>query len=162
LALSESFSPMTGEHGRLFVLRDRSQTPCTLDGSPRVGLYEHGRRMPFVYRYPAGHGGELYVSEQPPRRVLLRPGSVAYFLLAKYRCDGGADGEASELQILLPGGTGSMQITLPAGGGGFGVSALDHCRAHPGDQRVDPGNRIEVSAITASRNAAFGFANANP
>jgi len=111
--------------------------------------------MSFVYRYTAGHDGESYVSGQPPRDVLLGPGSTAYFLVAKYRCDGGSIAEASELRVLLPANASPLHIALPAGGGGFGVSALDYCRAYPGDEHVDPGNRIDVSAITATEQAAF-------
>lgn len=159
LSLTHPFSPITGEHGRLFALTNHSGSSCVLDGSPRIGLSQHGRQLPFVYRYPARHGGGSYVSEQPPRRVLLRSGSVAYFLVAKYRCDGGASGEASEIRIFLPGNTTPLRRTLSAAGGGFGVSALDYCHTYPGDEPVDPGNWVDVSPITASPSAVFGSTN---
>jgi hypothetical protein len=73
--------------------------------------------------------------------VLLRSGSSARFLVAKFRCEFGNDGEASEVRVLLPGSRTQLHIALPAGGGGFGVSALVYCRDFA------PGNRIDVSAI---------------
>lgn len=156
LALTHPFSPQTGEHGRVFALVNRGGETCMLDGTPRVALY-HGRRsLPFLYRFSAGHPEPRYPSSAPPHAVLLRPGTSAYFLVAKYRCDAGTTAEASDMRIRLPGVTQALRIALPERGGGFGVSALDHCRNFPGERSLSPGNRIDVSAVTASASETFG------
>jgi Domain of unknown function (DUF4232) len=152
LALTAAISPQTGEHGRVFALRNVSDHACVLDGSPRASLYERGRRMPFVYRYPAGRGGNLYVSGEPPRPVQLDPGAAAYFVMAKYRCDSGVLGEASGVRVALPGQRGSHTIRLPPQAG---VSAFEYCRHDPGLRTSDPGNRVDISAIVASASAGL-------
>jgi hypothetical protein len=148
VSLTDPLSPMTGEHGRYFVLTNHSSKPCVLDGYPRVPLYERSRPLPFVYQYGTGN----YMStSQPshlkPSHVLLRAHSTAAFALAKYRCDAGISGQASELRLSLPGGSTALRITLPPEGGGAGVSELAYCRTLPHDKSRDPGNTVEVSAI---------------
>jgi hypothetical protein len=113
-----------------------------VDGSPRINLYYQGRPLPFVYRYDSGYGAApSVVAGGPARPVLLRPGSFARFLVAKFRCEYGDGREASEVRVLLPGSMTHLHIALPAGGGGFGVSALVYCHGFA------PGNRIDVSAM---------------
>jgi hypothetical protein len=147
LSLASPISPQTGEHGRIFELRNTSSSACFVRGTPTATLYDHERRLPFVYRYPAGRRASLYVSGEPPQPVYLAPDSVAYFFIAKYRCDLGVSSDASELRIALSGGGGSHVIQLPRDAG---VSALDYCRSYLGDHTPDPGNRVDVSAIVAS------------
>jgi hypothetical protein len=36
-----------------------------------------------------------------------------------------------------------------------GIHELDYCRRYPGDQRVDPGDRVTVSPIEATLNKAL-------
>ncbi len=139
---------MPGEHGSYFVLTNDSSKPCVLDGYPRVALYQHSRPLPFTYKYGSGY----YISASrpshlQPSHVVLRARSAAAFVLAKYRCDTGISGQASELRLSLPGSSTALHITLPPEGGGAGVSELAYCRAPPHDQSRDPGNTVEVSAI---------------
>jgi hypothetical protein len=113
-----------------------------MKGSPRIGLYAHGRRLSFVYRYDSDYSGdEPYGPEQTPRATVLRPDSDAYFFVGKFRCEYGFDGEASEIRVLLPGDTEPLRISLPAGGGEYGVSAISYCPS------FTPGNRVDVSTI---------------
>jgi hypothetical protein len=158
LALTQPLSPQTGERGRVFALVNRGGETCMLEGTPRVALY-HGRRsLPFLYRFSAGHPERHYSSSAPVRAVILRPGASGYFLVAKYRCDAGIAAEASGMRVRLPGVAGALLVALPEGGGGFGVSALDQCRNFPGERSLSPGNRIDVSAVTASESETLGKA----
>jgi Protein of unknown function (DUF4232) len=148
LSLSKPISPMTGEHVRYFVLTNDSSKSCVLGGYPRVALYERSRPLPFVYKYGSGY----YISASrpshlKPSHVVLRARSTAAFVLAKYRCDTGISGQASELRLSLPGSSTALHIALPPEGGGAGVSELAYCRALPHDKSRDPGNTVEVSAI---------------
>jgi Protein of unknown function (DUF4232) len=129
-------------------LSNVSQSPCTLDGSARVSLYADGRRLPFLYDYPAGTGRETYVSGKSAQVVLLRSGSVAFFDVAKFRCESGGAAEATEMHILLPGSARTLTIALPAGGGGYGVNVLTYCGG-PSTAATRAGRHIDVSAITA-------------
>lgn len=134
---------MTGEHADLFELTNVSRRSCVLDGYPRVTLSHDEKRLPFVYR----HGGGPYVTRRAPQRVTVQPGRHAYFLVAKYRCDGGILSTVTSIRILLPAtATGAMTLNLREPG----VGEFDYCKRYPGDQAIDPGNRVAVSPITAS------------
>ena len=147
LSLGPRVSPMTGEHADLFVLTDRSPRACALDGYPSVRLNASGRRLPFLYL----KGGGLYVTKQLPQAVTLGPMRRAYFLVAKYRCDVGILQAADSAHVQLPPAPGALTIGLVQGGGG-----LDYCEsAYPGDQHIDPGNRVTVSPVEASALATF-------
>jgi hypothetical protein len=132
---------MTGEHADLFELTYRSARSCVLDGYPRVGLDDHGKRLAFVYL----DGGGPYVTTRAPRRVALGPGRRAYFLAAQYRCDGGILYAATSIRVRLPATTGESTLDLSGTG-----AELSYCKQQPGDQRVDPGNRVVVSPIESS------------
>jgi hypothetical protein len=148
VALTQPISPMTGEHGRVFILSNRSGKACLLNGFPRIAFYARGHRLPFVQR----DGRGAYVTHRPPQPVLLGVGARVYFLAAKYRCDGQVAAEASQIRVSLPGGWGTARrAPLP----GESVSAFDYCRRYPGDSQIDPGNYVWVSPIVASP-AAIG------
>jgi Protein of unknown function (DUF4232) len=147
LGLTGPHSGRTGEHSRRFTLSNVSQSPCTLHGSPRVSLYADGRRLPFRYDYPAGTGRETYVSGKSAQAVLLRSGSVAFFDVAKFRCESGGGAEATEMHILLPGSARTLTIALPAGGG-YGVNVLTYCGGS-NTAATHAGRHIDVSAIIA-------------
>ncbi len=132
---------MTGEHGHSFILLNRSRFACFVRGYPRVSFYAHRVLLPFVQRNGGG-----YVTRRPSKRVLLEVGAQAYFLAAKYRCDGQVAAEASSVDVSLPGGTGRVTDVLPSG---ESVYAFDYCRRYASDARVDPGNYVDVSPVVA-------------
>jgi hypothetical protein len=141
LALDPNVSPMTGEHLALFQLTNRSRRSCVLDGYPRVSIRDDGKRLPFRYR----NGGGPYVTKWAPQRVTLGPERHAYFLVAQYRCDGAILYTATSIRVLLPGATRAVIVDLA----GQGVAGLNYCKRYPGDQPIDPGNRVTVSPVEA-------------
>jgi hypothetical protein len=147
LTLGPLLSMQTGEHAYLFALTDRSNSPCTLRGYPHVTLSHDGRALPFVYR----QGGGRYVSARKPRAVTLQPGQKAYFLVAKYRCDGKTAAPATAMNV---GGArlgGGETIDLAP----LHITDLDYCAHYPGDAKVDPGNYITVSPTERTVSAAL-------
>jgi hypothetical protein len=145
LSLGPSISPMTGEHADLLELTDRFRRSCAVDGYPRISLGSRGRRLGFVY----AAGGGPYVTKREPRRITLAPGHRGYFLVAKYRCDAGVQYTVTSMHVSLPGARGPITLSLKR----QGVSGLDYCARYPGDQRVDPGNRVSVSPAEPSLQA---------
>jgi hypothetical protein len=138
--LGAEVSPMTGEHPELLELRNRSAGSCALDGYPVIRLTHHAVSLPFAYERGGG-----YVTRHKPRRVILASGSHAYFLVAKYRCDGSDLHTSTAIRAALPSHGGQLTIRLNQG-----ETGLDYCKRYPGDQRVDPGNRVDVSPIEAT------------
>jgi hypothetical protein len=147
LTFGPQVSPATGEDGDVFVLTNDSGRSCVVDGYPSVSLIERGRQLSFAY----SRGGWPYMTTAEPRAVTLVPGGRAYFLVAKYRCDGGILHRATLIRVRPPGVRGALEAGLSRGG----VSELGYCRRYPGDPRVDPGNRVTVSPIEASLQAAL-------
>lgn len=145
LSLGPDVSPMTGEHADLFELRNRSARSCALDGYPGLRLSHGAISLPFVYERGGG-----YVTRHKPGQVMLASGSHAYFLVAKYRCDGGDLHTTTAIEAALPGRGGRLTIRLNQGEAG-----LDYCRRYPGDRPVDPGNRVDVSPIEATARATM-------
>src|SRR6202011_1567464 len=135
------------EHADLFEVTNRSKRAFVLDGYPRVSLSHQGRRLAFVYLA----GGGPYVTRRKPQRITLGPGRHAYFIVAKYRCDGGVRYTTTSMAVLLPGTTGALTLDVRE----QGVGGLDYCKQYPGDQPVDPGNRVTVSPLEASLSAAL-------
>jgi hypothetical protein len=120
-------------------LTDRVTKPCTVDGYPRVSLENRGRRLEFIYT----DGGGPYVTTREPRRVTLAPGHNGYFLIAQYRCDGRVLHTVTSPRVSLPGAASTTTVRL----GRPGASRLDYCARYPGDQPVDPGNRVSISPV---------------
>jgi hypothetical protein len=141
--LTQPISPETGEHGRVFILFNRSDRACLLRGYPRLAFSAHGHRLPFV----EVDGGGGYVTRRRPDAVLLGAGLQAYFMAAKYRCDGQVAAEAARIAASVPGRTGRLTKALPPG---ESVSAFDYCRRYAGESRVDPGNYVYVTPIVAN------------
>jgi hypothetical protein len=146
LSAGPEVSPATGEHAELFVLTTGSNQPCVLDGYPHVTLSGPAGTLPFIY---ARGGG--YVTPERPHGFTIVSGGRAYFLVAKYRCDGGNLGTATLIRAALPGSPKALVLDLR----GRGVSEFDYCRRYPGDQRVDPGNRVAVSPFETTLEAAL-------
>ncbi|MDQ2739161.1 MAG: DUF4232 domain-containing protein [Actinomycetota bacterium] len=92
-------SPETGEHGVIIAVSNASSTPCTVTGYPEVTLRNATSTLPFTY--VAGKG--QYVTHRQPRPVIVGGAKLAYFLVAKYRCDIGVNEPATGMNVLLPG-----------------------------------------------------------
>jgi hypothetical protein len=69
--------------------------------------------------------------------VTVGGGKVAYFLVAKYRCDTGSTEAAAGLNMLLPG-----QGTTYSAPGSWLLGAFDFCT---GGVTPDPGNTVMIS-----------------
>jgi Protein of unknown function (DUF4232) len=147
LSVGSQSESATGEHDDLLVITNRSSRSCGLDGYPHVSLSDRGKHLAFVY----AHGGWPYVTLRKPQHMTLTPGDHAYILIAKYRCDGRVLHPARLIHISIPGTAGSITTELRRPG----VYELDYCQKYPGDQRVDPGNRVTVSPIEATIDAAL-------
>jgi len=156
LSLTAPISPQTGEHGRVFALINRAATACALDGTPTIALYAGRRRLPFRYRFSAGHRKRRYSSSAAPHRVIVQPGRAAFFLAAKYRCDLGVAAAASFVVAQMPGRRQALRLALPPRGAGYGVGDFDYCRDSRGRGAGAPGSYIDLSAIAATEAATFG------
>jgi Protein of unknown function (DUF4232) len=129
-------SPETGEHGLILRLTNRADQPCTLIGYPGVTFYWRHRRLPFkaVWGGRYGTGGK-------PRRVLLRPGGHASFLVAKYRCDVGFVHGATAIRVYAPNTRRQLRMRLHR-------SDIAYCRAFRGPNSRDPGNTLDISPVS--------------
>ena len=145
LGYGPGVSPVTGEHGVLYVLVNHGAVACTLNGYPEVALDDaNGKPLPFHYVH--GHG--QYVTSKPPSTVALAPGASASILVAKYRCDVGEDRTAVTIRLTLPDPQ-HFVLTARASSDGAGVSTMSYCRGGP----TDPGQTVEVSPIEPTMEA---------
>jgi hypothetical protein len=140
-------SPETGEHAIALVLTTRSRSPCVIEGYPAVRLNDRGRDLGFTY----SHGGGPYVTTARPGRVVVSQSRRGYVLIAKYRCDGAVLHSPTSVVIRLPGARAWVTVQVARSG----VGDLAYCRRYPGDERVDPGNRVFVSPAEPSLQAAI-------
>jgi hypothetical protein len=138
-------SPMTGEHGDYYVLVNRGKTTCGLAGYPGITL-EDPSGTPMKFRY--SHHSE-YVTTATPRPVTLRPGTAAYVLVAKYRCDIGSVSNVAAIRLTLP-GPDHIVLVGRVPDSGYGVSVLSYYQGGPDD----PGQLVGVSPIAATIQAA--------
>ena len=141
LSMGPPVSPMTGEHADLFELRSRAGRACVLVEYPVVRLSHGATDLPFVY----AQGGGQYVTRSRPKRVVLHPGRYAYFLVAKYRCDGPVLRTSTSIHVALPASRGELTLGL-----GQARIGLDYCKRYAGDQTIDPGNHVTVSPVEGS------------
>jgi hypothetical protein len=147
LGFVDRISPKTGEHGVRYMLTNRGHTVCQLRGYPGVSLYDNkGRVLPF--RYVRGGKTAYYVTQAAPKAVVLKAGSHAYFLVAKYRCDIGVAMIATTVHIYPPDST--SRLKGPASPDA-GVSALTYCTGGT----KDPGQRVEISPVEATELATI-------
>lgn len=80
------------------------------------------------------HGpGGGYIGAVPTSPVMLQPGSAAYVLVAKYRCDLAGTIAATGVRVSLPGGGNTTILALDPG---HVMGAIENC----GDPE-DPGGR---------------------
>jgi hypothetical protein len=146
-SLAGGVVPRTGEHAYEFRVKNNFGSRCTVSGYPSVTLI-HGRRsLRFVYR----RGGGPYVTRRKPQPVVLAPNASAYFLLAKYRCDGKTLSAATELSVGHLGLGGSWGVELAS----HHVDDLDYCARYAGDTRVDRGNYVYVSPLEPTISATL-------
>lgn len=127
-------SPETGEHGVIIAVDSASSPPCTVVGYPKVILLDAvGSPTPFTYLPGKGQ----YVTHRRPRPVIVGPGKLAYFLVAKYRCDTGAAERVIGMNVRLPGQGTSSSVPAKWLRGSFDLCA--------GGPTPDPGNTITIS-----------------
>ena len=117
-------------------MRNIGSRRCSLKGFPEVRL-TGARRLPFVYQTGAGP----YLSAAAPRSVTLASHGVAYFQVAKYRCDLGDGPVTSGIRIDMPNNAGGFVETVPST-----FPALAFCVG----QDHEPGNLIRVSPIRST------------
>jgi hypothetical protein len=132
--------PATGEHVWRFDLRNGSSTRCHVEGYPGVRLLNGAHVMPFTYHW----GGTDWGTRGRPRRVELLPGSVAWFIVGKYRCDGRELQLAKSISVIAPNTSTGARLRLPPGPFQPGYA---YCKATTGPNRHDPGNTIEIGPL---------------
>jgi hypothetical protein len=114
---------------------------CWLSGYPRVRLIDASSgELPMIYR-----DGGRYVTDAPPRQVLLPPGGEATAVIAKYRCDLGDVRTAVTIEVALP-GSAAFATPPPAGWG----PDLGYCGPN------DPGDIVYISPVSSDVHAAIG------
>jgi hypothetical protein len=96
IAPGPRLSPQTGEEG-IIAVRSASTRPCTISGYPAVTVYHGAQPIPFTYLDGEGQ----YVTPRKPAHVAVGPGKIAYFLVAKYRCDTGVAEQADSAAVRL-------------------------------------------------------------
>jgi hypothetical protein len=135
---------MTGEHAEMFGLVNRGAAACTVRGYPAAVLYgPTGAVLPFRY----ADGGGMYVTSKKPAAVTLKPGALAYLVIAKYRCDRGIKANAGSVRLTF-GGAGAVargRLRLPV----TGAPGLSYCAGG----RHDPGQLVTISPLEPSQAA---------
>src|SRR5260370_1086317 len=122
--------PISGERAQMFAIPIRRTLPCRVEGcAPVVPYSSHGRALPFRY----AQGGGASVTRKRPVTVVLVPGSSAYILVAKCRCDIGISGTATAIRLTLPAAQGAVFTGREAVGAAS--PDLSYCRGG----RADPG-----------------------
>lgn len=124
-------SPETGEHPLLLTLTNEDPGTCYLDGYPGITLYDaKNAPLPLLYQR---HG---YQTIGPaPQRVAIAPGSAAFVMVSKYRCDSGDIDTAVSLRLIPPDDTTSMALSIQ------GQTDLSYCG--PGDS----GSELNISPV---------------
>ncbi len=144
LAFGDPLPGMTGERSVLFSLTNTGRTACHLLGYPHIVLFDRaGQPLPFHY----AEGHTQYVTGTQPRPITLAPGSHAYFLVAKYRCDPGDLTAAQIIRVTLA--ADATPLTGPATTAP-GPAGLLHRRS----QR--PGQIVAVSPVASQAGATAG------
>lgn len=145
-AVAPQADSLSGEHDDLIVVTNHGSADCRVLGYPRVSLQDRNRPLAFGYSHRS-----QYITVRAPHLVRLAPGRSAYFLVAKYRCDGPTATTAETMRVWLPGVNGSGLVTLDRSG----VHQLDYCGRSAADTRIDPGNRVTISPVQATAKAAL-------
>lgn len=117
-------SPATEERGDVYLFINRGRMSCTVDGFPRIALYDAaGDRLPFH----VSHGQSQYVTSARPTAVVVAPGARAYLLVAQAGCTLGDERRAVRIVITMPRPS-RARVAGAAASGQAGVSQLNYCR----------------------------------
>lgn len=144
LGFGDRVSPQTGENGVMYTLMNREKSACLLRGYPGISFYDSkGHLLPFKYTW----SGTQYVTHASPSVVVLRPGSRAYFLVAKYRCDIGNAMGAATIHVYPP----NTKQQLIGRASPSGAATFAYCKGGT----KDPGQLVEVSPVEASSRATL-------
>ncbi len=81
---------MSGERALIFSLLNRSAKKCQLVGFPGLALYDSSAKALAVCNNTAEGPISPFVTRAQPRVVVLKPGAMAFFKVAKYACTSGA------------------------------------------------------------------------
>jgi hypothetical protein len=129
---AQKLSLRTQEQRGLFILTNRSRTPCFLKGYPRIGLYAGQQRLQFSYTR-----GEREHPNEPAHTVLLRPGADAFVVADKGSCERVAR-QPTRVIISLPDGGGVLDLHHPKEEGNHG---LESC--------LSPHETLHISPVLA-------------
>lgn len=140
LGFGERVSAMTGEHAVIYTLANNGKATCRLYGYPGVSFYDKkNHQLPFRYT----RAQSQYMTHKAPTTVVLRAGTRAYFLVAKYRCDIGVATVAESIHVYPP--NTKQQLVSPATPSEtFGI--FTYCKGGT----KDPGKQINVSPVRAT------------
>jgi Domain of unknown function (DUF4232) len=124
----------TGENGQFLYFRNVGSSTCSLSGYPGVRLVDRRGVLPLHYRW----GGRYVDTHGKARTVHLRPGDLAWFKFARYRCDAGYTArEGRWIQVYAPNTTRPFRRKWHA----------PYCRAYRGPNSRDPGNTIYIGPV---------------
>jgi hypothetical protein len=135
LGAGERVSEATGQHTISLTLTNVSSSGCHMVGYPGLSYLDaSGRMLPFRSVW----GGDQMVTSNPPVRVDLAPGGVAYILANKYRCDRGDVAQATTVHIIPPDERVPLSLSLAD------MVSIAYCGAG------DPGSSVFVSPVEPS------------
>ena len=113
--LPPMISPTMQEAVEIFALRNVGPSSCQLDGYPTVKVISTTNTvMPFIY----GHKltGPFDVTTQSPKRVVVKPESNVYFIIASQTCVVPSVATSSRFEIVPPGSSQILSVkTVGAG-----------------------------------------------
>lgn len=110
-AKGERIGGASQELAMLIVLTNEGAGPCMLDGYPRVQLVTAtgtDLRLSQVAQVAS------FVTSVRPHVVLLRPGGVAYVLVAQFACALGSLKQAAVMRLSLPGAADDTAVSIPS------------------------------------------------
>jgi hypothetical protein len=141
MSIGPRVSEATGQNTVELLLRNESESACTLDGYPDVELLNaQGPALPFVH----WHDGDQMLTGAAPTTVDLAPGATAYLGINKYRCDGGDKDTAVSIRVTLRGGTSAQTISLAASGRDIGWCG-----------QGEPGSKVTVTPVEPTEQALW-------
>lgn len=101
-AVPPMISPAMQEAVEIFALRNIGPSSCQLNGYPIVRVISTTNAvMPFIY----GHNltGPFDVTTKSPERVIVKPESNVYFIVASQTCAVPSVASSSRIEIIPPG-----------------------------------------------------------
>ncbi len=135
-------SEATGQHSLGLELTNDSGTTCHLSGYPGISFIDQaGKSLPFLYRH-----SDQMVTAGAPLNVNLPPGSIAYVLVNKYRCDLGDLQVAATLHFIPPNAASALSLNLSPI---QGAPQVTYCG------QGDPGSIVAVSPVEPTAEDTF-------